>query len=906
MTYGLKYLCEYRSKMRGKLLYRIEIEERDTPPLCDADAFKMLPYDDVFSIKQGGVDDPEYTAIKGSSVTLKVLCTHDMEYLPLFTTDPQRYRVTIYEFREDAKGLLWRGFLAANSYKEEFARPPYVVALTATDGLSLLTAMPFRDAHGAKRTGMVSVYDLLSEALGGLNLELPVCDWVNIGDVPSQSLRSVYIDQESIYNAYDAPTWRDVLDMCTQSFAAQIFQADGVFHVRRIVGLSSKTRPVEYASTQQSILSPMWDGACDVSAATDLSILAPYKSVVINRATGRQVDESAKYYQKQRWAANNASSFPNAAPKVLSNRVLLFPNKTNMSPEYYFYVGEYVPDNYMVIDIALTAYNANAVGITVHLGVEYGNMYWSFGRKTWVKKNTPHLGEDYSKSMESSDVSDVPYYYPLSKLKSQEFELSIQGIPDVETSDKRLVVTISGQETYIGQADDTNQVFISDIKIDINADRVAFDRESVTLHINSGNSAKCEWSTPITDGGYTQATMPVVLSDGSGVPVVSWLSYAERGTIMDIAADDVRRVRSSVARQLDGELRCPRPISLNSLFLDGKFTNAVYYVNSLELLASRQVYKVQLRELPGVATARPFAQLVKIKTSFNEKLVYALHGTLVFRVGADLSAVELYDVSANHTTRLPYTNVVNVRKGLSSIVVQVGVSDMYAIDNVGNVLSHLAEDAKDSANMATALYDADRQVWVSYTVLPTSQTRVVVFNDKMEEESNEMFRVVATGLSLMSNGYILQDNVTTYWHNYALHAPNTLLSVTDPIDPMHDKDFATMGVSDALVVRRGLLVGTRLNVIMLSRRNGYKFRADNTLHIFDYNGAEVSCNNALCTVKTLSGGTATVEVYDAIRGQAHVFATHPQAGVVVCGACVYVAVPNDALYCYSLEDYVTI
>ena len=41
--YGLKYLCEYRSKMRGRLLYRIEIEERDAAPLTDDTALRMRP-----------------------------------------------------------------------------------------------------------------------------------------------------------------------------------------------------------------------------------------------------------------------------------------------------------------------------------------------------------------------------------------------------------------------------------------------------------------------------------------------------------------------------------------------------------------------------------------------------------------------------------------------------------------------------------------------------------------------------------------------------------------------------------------------------------------------------------------------------------------------------------------------
>ena len=114
--YGLKYLCEYRSKMRGRLLYRIEIEERDAAARTDDTALRMRPYSDVFSLKWGSSDDPEYTAVKGSSLTLKILCVDDMEYLSLFSVDPLKYRITIYEYRTDVSGqdrklMLWRGFL---------------------------------------------------------------------------------------------------------------------------------------------------------------------------------------------------------------------------------------------------------------------------------------------------------------------------------------------------------------------------------------------------------------------------------------------------------------------------------------------------------------------------------------------------------------------------------------------------------------------------------------------------------------------------------------------------------------------------------------------------------------------------------------------------------------------------
>lgn len=243
-SYGLKYLCEYRSKMRGRLLYRIEIEERDAVALTDATALRMRPYSDVFSLKWGSADDPEYTAVKGSSLTLKILCVDDMEYLSLFSVDPLKFRVTIYEYRTDISGaeqrlMLWRGFLSASSYKETFSRPPYVVTLSATDGFALLDSMPFRDASGAKFSGRVQLSTLLTGCMNALGIDLPVSEWVSIDGAggTERTLSSLFVDKSRIYEIDEAISWKSVLELAVKPFLGQIFQAGGAIHVRRIGSL---------------------------------------------------------------------------------------------------------------------------------------------------------------------------------------------------------------------------------------------------------------------------------------------------------------------------------------------------------------------------------------------------------------------------------------------------------------------------------------------------------------------------------------------------------------------------------------------------------------------------------------------------------------------------------------------
>ena len=233
-SYGLKYLCEYRSKMRGRLLYRIEIEERDAVALTDATALRMRPYSDVFTLKWGSADDPEYTAVKGSALTLKILCVDDMEYLSLFSVDPLKFRVTIYEYRTDSSGaeqrlMLWRGFLSASSYKETFSRPPYVVTLSATDGFALLDSMPYLNAEASRYYGIASLQSILDECVSMLSLELPVSDWLSIDEVGGfdRSMKNIYLDRTRIYDIQADISWKKVLEMILKPFMGQIFQAQG-------------------------------------------------------------------------------------------------------------------------------------------------------------------------------------------------------------------------------------------------------------------------------------------------------------------------------------------------------------------------------------------------------------------------------------------------------------------------------------------------------------------------------------------------------------------------------------------------------------------------------------------------------------------------------------------------------
>lgn len=447
--YGLKYLCEYRSKMRGRRLYRIEIEERDAAARTDDTALRMRPYSDVFSLKWGSSDDPEYTAVKGSSLTLKILCVDDMEYLSLFSVDPLKYRITIYEYRTDVSGqdrklMLWRGFLSAGSYKETFARPPYVVTLSATDGLSLLDTMPFHTSDGSRYTGLVSLEKLYTDLFQRLGSEMRVVEWTGIAEPPSAesvpSFLDICIDADRIYEYQNSPTWQDVLEICTKPFNAQVFQARGVFHIRRIVSLLYPDRPVGFdpygdvLGRSRPVVHAMWQDGCDVNSSTELGLLPPYKYAQVTLANSDELSEET-FYAAGRWSIGNAVS--EARSRIMRDRIFL----VGVNPVADGVVARMSPMENTNINISLELFNAKSYVQYAYVGVRAVSgeavRYWNVSTGMWETVHSD--GASMKKEIARSDVGDVNEFYPLNNLSSQTFQFNITSVPKMGDTSNEMV-----------------------------------------------------------------------------------------------------------------------------------------------------------------------------------------------------------------------------------------------------------------------------------------------------------------------------------------------------------------------------------------------------------------------------------------------------------------------------------
>ena len=107
----------------------MEIDERDysgTPEEMALEGGKPLQ---ITWERRG---DEFFIPIKASEATINILCTENFKYIGLFTSDPRRFRVSV--FRNHA--LYWRGYVVADLYSESFTAPPYQGSIKAVDGIN--------------------------------------------------------------------------------------------------------------------------------------------------------------------------------------------------------------------------------------------------------------------------------------------------------------------------------------------------------------------------------------------------------------------------------------------------------------------------------------------------------------------------------------------------------------------------------------------------------------------------------------------------------------------------------------------------------------------------------------------------------------------------------------------------
>ena len=106
--FGLRYFAQLRSKYKG-VFWRVEIAERDYSGTSEEMEFAG---GSPLSITWENRGDEFYVPVKASEATINVMCRDNFHFIGLFTSDPRKFRVSIYRNTV----LYWRGFVVADLY----------------------------------------------------------------------------------------------------------------------------------------------------------------------------------------------------------------------------------------------------------------------------------------------------------------------------------------------------------------------------------------------------------------------------------------------------------------------------------------------------------------------------------------------------------------------------------------------------------------------------------------------------------------------------------------------------------------------------------------------------------------------------------------------------------------------
>lgn len=134
MAYGTKY--RFRFESCHGTVYEVRLRENGyTGSITD----RPLGRAPVLRMQDG-------FPFRATCCELSLECQVDGEYVDLYTTDPNQYKVEIYRKNGSSYEGIWEGYVATELYSEPDIAPPYDVKITAVDGIGILKEYTFESA----------------------------------------------------------------------------------------------------------------------------------------------------------------------------------------------------------------------------------------------------------------------------------------------------------------------------------------------------------------------------------------------------------------------------------------------------------------------------------------------------------------------------------------------------------------------------------------------------------------------------------------------------------------------------------------------------------------------------------------------------------------------------------------
>lgn len=185
---------------------------------------------------EGDRDDPNVVIVP-SHATIELLVETQGQFNELFQGDDRKYLVNHYVDSD----LYWTGYIVPEFHSEPYLFEPYVLSITASDGLGEIKNADFKDTNDNTFKGDLSCILIIAEILKKTGLTINIRSGINVfdsgmdTDPEDDPLEQAYVDSRIYYSVKKVPDKCDeVIRTILDPFRAQLFQSMGVWWVIRL------------------------------------------------------------------------------------------------------------------------------------------------------------------------------------------------------------------------------------------------------------------------------------------------------------------------------------------------------------------------------------------------------------------------------------------------------------------------------------------------------------------------------------------------------------------------------------------------------------------------------------------------------------------------------------------------
>jgi hypothetical protein len=239
-TYGDRFILEY-DDLKGyqtKLLVTKKSYSGSLDIICGSgNPFNL-------SLRGEGSSNKFEPLLAGKG-DLELTSETDLQFLEIYTNDPNLYRLEYYKDFGSGYVLHWTGKILPNQYSEDYKFPPYYVSIVCSDGLPELKDYYLMQDDGQRYFGTISLIKLVALLLKPLALDLDIlvaCNMYATGmdsTATDDPFDQAYVDYEAIYLKEAFPSYDFILRSILEPFGCRIIQWENRWNIIRVEELKA-------------------------------------------------------------------------------------------------------------------------------------------------------------------------------------------------------------------------------------------------------------------------------------------------------------------------------------------------------------------------------------------------------------------------------------------------------------------------------------------------------------------------------------------------------------------------------------------------------------------------------------------------------------------------------------------